>query len=542
MSTTIIDDSNLRNLVQHYIENKAELPDDLKDKLIGSWDVSRVTDMSRLFMGYNDFNESIGDWDVSRVRTMNRMFKDCSIFNQQLNWDVGEVRNMVGMFYGCTTFNQPLKSPDGGDWNVINVRDMLGMFYDCHAFNQPLNWNVANVEKIKNMFVNCRNFNQRLNWNVSNVNNTNMEGVFYGCTNFNKPLKWDVRNVTNMKIMFARCTNFNKLLNWDVRNVINMSYMFQHCTSFNQPINFWNVRNVDSWTDIFDNCPIAQYNKPRFNGEPVVVNPYEIHQATAKINLNKFNEFLSGLTNTTVPEDMNYPDYIYSSIHNLIFNNGNDEAENVKQQQQEGLTRIMEERIGGFDFDNLSAALREAVFYSLEYVKIQPQEFKKIYVDNFIKDCINAYEVQDEDDDGMTCVAGAVERVLLSLVPACVAASGENPNYQKIVDMLMIDKLITIFITNWYKLHNKDKANAFPVGTTRDDRREDLKRSLMEKYPDNEDLIEGKISSIADHIGYEDDDFTYEGGRRRRSRKRGKKSYKKNGKKTRRRTRSRRRR
>ena len=532
---TIITDENLKSFVDSYLMNKAQLPDDLKDEVIGNWDVSRVTDMSKLFLGCTTFNESISNWNVSRVQNMNRMFKDCKVFNQPFNWDVGEVRNMRGMFYDCNAFNQPLNSPDGGDWNIIHVTDMLGMFYDCHNFNQPLNWNVENVENIKNMFVNCRNFNQRLNWNVTNVNNTNMEGVFFGCTNFNKPLNWNVRNVTNMKIMFARCTNFNKMLNWDVRNVTDMRFMFQHCTSFNQPINFWNVRNVVTWDYIFDNCPIAQYNKPRFNGQPIVVNPYEIHQVTATIDLNKFNEFLSGLTNTTAPEDMNYSDYIYSSIHNLIFNDGNNEDENVKQEQEEGLTRIIAERIGNFDFDNLSSILRDAIFYSLEYVKLQPQEFKKIYVDNFIKDCINAYEVEDEDDDGMTCVGGAVERVLLSLVPACVSDSGNNPNYQKIVDILMIDKLITIFITKWYKLHHKDKDNPFPLEPNdevrKNFRRGDLKRSLMERYPDNEELIDRKISIIADNIGYDDDDFTYGGRRRRYSRKRGKNNCKKNGKK-----------
>ena len=37
---------------------------------ISEWDTSNVTDMSRLFSDYTQFNDDIGDWDVSNVTTM----------------------------------------------------------------------------------------------------------------------------------------------------------------------------------------------------------------------------------------------------------------------------------------------------------------------------------------------------------------------------------------------------------------------------------------------------------------------------------------
>jgi len=55
---TLINNDNIKKYVKYYIENKDKLPWDLKDKQIGEWDVSRVTDMNRLFDGRYTFNEA----------------------------------------------------------------------------------------------------------------------------------------------------------------------------------------------------------------------------------------------------------------------------------------------------------------------------------------------------------------------------------------------------------------------------------------------------------------------------------------------------
>ena len=50
-----------------------------------------------------------------------------------------------------------------------------------------------------------------------------------------------------MTFMFHDARSFNQPLNkWNVSNVETMKYMFVWATSFNQPLNDWNVSNVVS--------------------------------------------------------------------------------------------------------------------------------------------------------------------------------------------------------------------------------------------------------------------------------------------------------
>ena len=46
------------------------------------WDVSKVTDMERLFEGYSNFNANITAWDVSSVTDMSYMFQSANAFTQ----------------------------------------------------------------------------------------------------------------------------------------------------------------------------------------------------------------------------------------------------------------------------------------------------------------------------------------------------------------------------------------------------------------------------------------------------------------------------
>ena len=158
-------------------------------------------------------NGNINDWDVSLITDMSKIFY-CGCDN----------------IFNCNKkihkFNQPLDK-----WNVSNVTNMFCMFWKCHEFNQPLNnWNVSKVNNMRGMFCECLKFNQSLNdWNVSNVTETSW--MFNNCKQFNQPLnKWNVSNVINMQYMFTDSVKFNQSLNnWNISNVIDMLFMFHGC-------------------------------------------------------------------------------------------------------------------------------------------------------------------------------------------------------------------------------------------------------------------------------------------------------------------------
>ena len=75
----------------------------------GTYQLSTVTDMNRMFFYAPSFNSEISKWDVSKVSNMKRMFFYATSFNGDLSeWDVSSVRDMSSMFYEATSFKQEL--------------------------------------------------------------------------------------------------------------------------------------------------------------------------------------------------------------------------------------------------------------------------------------------------------------------------------------------------------------------------------------------------------------------------------------------------
>lgn len=230
---------------------------------------SKVTDMSRLFFQKFSFNQDIGSWDVSRVTDMNQMFSGDIMsgiqnsFNQDISlWDVSNVTNMRSMFH-LSDFNQPI-----GNWDVGNVINMEGMF-SFASFNQDISsWDVSSVNNMSGMFLWTR-FNQPLGeWDVSNV--TDMSNMFV-LSPFNQPIgNWDVSNVENMNAMFMGSwalgapNPFNQdISGWDVGNVTNMREMFKE-SNINQNLGDWNVGSVVDCEEFSVNTPQWTLPKPNF--------------------------------------------------------------------------------------------------------------------------------------------------------------------------------------------------------------------------------------------------------------------------------------
>jgi surface protein len=117
---------------------------------MSSWDfASTLTDFSGLFFRngaeLTTFNEDISGWDVSNVTNMSKMFKGCSSFNRNLaSWGqkVGNVTDMTSMFEDCTSMDvtnqESLKH-----WNVSSV--------GVTAVNNSVLWSVDYVFQPNNV-------------------------------------------------------------------------------------------------------------------------------------------------------------------------------------------------------------------------------------------------------------------------------------------------------------------------------------------------------------------------------------------------------
>ena len=264
----------IRTAVKEYFEDSKEA--EKKYGHISDWDVSNVTDISKLFsfeLYFNhdtlpykrrtEFNKDISNWDVSNVTDMSDMFCGNDLFNQEIGkWDVSNVTNMSGMFAQTQSFNK-----DIGNWDVSNVTDMSDMFRLARSFNQDIgSWDVSNVIHMGCMFDGYHNadefspFNQDIGgWDVSNV--TNMHSMFYRTESFNQDIgNWDVSNVTNLGGMFDEAKSFNQNIgNWDVSNVTDMNRMFFLSGKFNQDISKWNVIKVITFELMF--CRSKSFNQ-----------------------------------------------------------------------------------------------------------------------------------------------------------------------------------------------------------------------------------------------------------------------------------------
>ena len=124
-----------KNKYNYFPQTKKELQDIIKQRMeqegnevdLNDIDVSKITDMSSLFVGLLYFNGDISKWDVSNVNDMSYMFVTCRKFNQDISsWDVSNVTNMYGMFEGCEQFNQDLSN-----WDVSNVKNNRYIFKNC---------------------------------------------------------------------------------------------------------------------------------------------------------------------------------------------------------------------------------------------------------------------------------------------------------------------------------------------------------------------------------------------------------------------------
>jgi surface protein len=269
---------------------------------ISDWDVSNVTDFSRLFDLCQQFNNGgspgINNWDTSKGINFNNTFNNCQAFNQPLNnWDVSNATSLGGMFATCISFNQPI-----GNWNTSKVTNMAAMFQSASVFNQDIgSWDVSKVTTMFAMFRQATNFNNGgsssiNNWDTSSLVITNTvggataNGMFYLARAFNQPIgNWDMSNVNCLNGMFASSNavtnpmSFNQDIgSWDVSNVVDANRMFQNSRAFNQDISDWDVSNVENFENFMINRLAANFDVSHLNA---IYNKWSLLSVKPNVNI-----------------------------------------------------------------------------------------------------------------------------------------------------------------------------------------------------------------------------------------------------------------
>ena len=277
---------------------------------VGSWNVSNATSFALMFMDAENFNQDLSHWDTSKATNMSNTFYRALVFNQDIgSWDVGHVTNMNHMFEYTTAFNNGGSDSING-WNTANATTMEGMFHQASAFNQNIGgWNMANVVNMKGMFSSATVFNNGGSssigsWNTANV--TSMESVFESAGAFNQNIGgWNMSHVTSLQRMFRNAASFNNggsssINTWDTSNATDIGGVFWGAKAFNQPVGNWNLSKNTTLWAAFLSAEVFNQDLSHWNTAKVTDFSHTFEKALS------FNQSLSNwnLTAANTAEDM----------------------------------------------------------------------------------------------------------------------------------------------------------------------------------------------------------------------------------------------
>lgn len=162
-------------------------------------DVSNIDNFSAVFKNFKKTifwkyynNVDISLWNVSNGKYFSNMFEGFISFDCDLSrWNVSEGIGFSNMFNGCKRFNSNISG-----WNVQKANVLNSMFKDCKSFNQNLNnWKPVNCKIYNHMFEGCKSFNYDLSswWKLHDFyhdENLQTEDMFKGCDLLEYIPKW----------------------------------------------------------------------------------------------------------------------------------------------------------------------------------------------------------------------------------------------------------------------------------------------------------------------------------------------------------------
>ena len=108
----------LHTAVRHFLEGTDAQKAAARTKygsVMNDWDVSQITDFSRIFANLNTAVPLVDKWDVSKGTTFKHMFDMARFgFNMDLSsWDVSRSTDMNCMFCDSRDWNQDVGHWDG---------------------------------------------------------------------------------------------------------------------------------------------------------------------------------------------------------------------------------------------------------------------------------------------------------------------------------------------------------------------------------------------------------------------------------------------
>ena len=156
------------------------------DRILSAPYCSGVTEQS-----LSRFNADFSYWNMEKAEDVSGMFRSLPKFEGKglKFWDVSSVTDMTRMFDGCDVFNEPI-----GLWDTSSVSNMFAMFRNAGEFNADISkWNVENVEDtgagtgMRLMFENAKKFKADIGATWSGDAATRQEkDIFLGADAFNE--------------------------------------------------------------------------------------------------------------------------------------------------------------------------------------------------------------------------------------------------------------------------------------------------------------------------------------------------------------------
>ena len=166
-----------------------------------------------------------------------------------------------------------------------------------------------------------------------------------------------------------------------------------------------------------------------------------------------------------------------------------DASDADKRELNTSLEACFTQRLNTYNFTQIIAGtepqidFKKLIYCVIEYLLIQPKEFKDIYVQSLIMDSSQAY-----GPGGMSCAAGIVERFVTVMEQAAAVVKDTVPEkaeeYTELINIITNDpkSLIKAYQQEWFEFHKEGGPNAFAESASLDTIMNNYKDFLEEKF------------------------------------------------------------